>query len=187
MFYYSITFDVLKQNSFFAKQLHLFNRLKPSLNYFLHTTHKLPGMCLLSPLICCMSLQCWMEKERENQENIRYQCGCIFPTPDPSRSADRLVADGESIRSRQDIRMDISFFCVPQAGPSTTCLHYRKTQRKDKDESRADRLQEPRSPLLFTSCVGFWFDPERMIVMGGFFGIWKRDGWGWCRSLFTRW
>ena len=118
-----------------------------------------------------------VEKKRENKENIRYQCGCILPTPDPARSTDRREADGERIRSRQDIRMDVSLFHAPQAGP--TCLLYRKTPRRDKDVSGADRLPQPRSPSLFASWVAFWFDPERMIVVGFIF-------WGECGQQMAR-
>lgn len=57
-----------------------------------------------SPLRC--SPPCWMQKARESVENIRYECGCIFPAPDAARSTDRHAG----IRSRQDIRMDVSAF-----------------------------------------------------------------------------
>lgn len=49
---------------------------------------------------------CWMQKARESVENIRYECGCILPAPDAARSTDRRAG----IRSRQDIRTDVSAF-----------------------------------------------------------------------------
>lgn len=72
--------------------------------------------------------------------------------------------------------MDVSLLHTPQAGP--TCPLYRKTERKDKDVRRADRLLEPQSSLLFAYWVAFWFDPERMIVIGLIFGMWTTDGKG---------
>lgn len=131
-------------------------------------------MCVSFPqsfAACPCHVEC---KKRENKQNIRYQRGCVLPTPDPARSTDRREAGGKSMCPRQDIRMDVSFFRTPQAGPSPTCLLCRKTRRKDKDVSRADRPLEPWSPSLFASLAGLWFDPERMIVMGFFF-FWYAD------------
>lgn len=67
-------------------------------------------------------------------------------------------------------------------GPSPTCLLCRKTERKDKDVSGADRLLEPRSPPLFASWAGFliWSWEDDCDV--GFFGMRTTDGKGWCRS-----
>lgn len=145
-------------------------------------------MCVSFPqsfAACPCHVEC---KKRENKQNIRYQRGCVLPTPDPARSTDRREAGGKSMCPRQDIRMDVSFFRTPQAGPSPTCLLCRKTRRKDKDVSRADRPLEPWSPSLFASLAGLWFDPERMIVMGFFFfGMRTTDGKGWCRYLCLGW
>lgn len=79
----------------------------------------------------------------------------------------------ERVCSTQDIRMDISFFPVPQARAPSICLLHWKTQKKDKDMSGADRPQENRSPFLFASWYCLWFDPGTMIVMKTLFRILK--------------
>lgn len=93
------------------------------------------------------------------RENIRYECGCILPAPDAARSTDRRAG----IRSRQDIRMDVSPFA--RQGLPPLVFPVERHGKKDKDLSGADSLLEPRFPLLFAS----WSDPERMIVMKIFF------------------
>lgn len=79
---------------------------------------------------------------------------------------------------RQDIRIDISSFHTPLAGPSPTCLPCRKTRGKDKDVSGADRLLETESPSPFASRDAFRFDRDRMIVTGSSLVCGRRDAMG---------
>lgn len=125
---------------------------------------------LLSAALFCVECR---RRGRVARENIRYECGCILPAPDAARSTDRRAG----IRSRQDIRMDVS----PFAGQGLPPLVFpvERHGKKDKDLSGADSLLEPRFPLLFAS----WSDAERMIVMKIFFYFQEEQ----CRSLCMRW
>ena len=140
----------------FFKYFPLFNTL--ILLNSTHTPHKPRRLCVC-PLLCNLlhvlaMLKVKKKKKRERERtrrNIRYISAAASSLhqiqPDPLIDV-RLT---ESIRPRQDIRMDVSFFPTPQAGPSPTCLLCRKTRGKDKDMSGADRLLEPQSPSLFAS------------------------------------